>query len=148
MEKIDIIGIAAINNKLMTQWMQACDVFEPFKVVAEKLELHYVVETDEIFDIRDFISKGLEFAKAEFGDKIVYAHIQSVQRRDVKILNKSVIPIVDPEISVISDGKKWGLVVDEIKNLCDGLLIEEGEIRKIKSMSWPQHLTEQNENIR
>lgn len=125
----------------MTDFMQACDVFEKFKVVGSFIELQYVIETDENFsndELKKFIKMGLAFAKAEFEKNLVYAHIQHIQFDDVKIENTSEVPIVDPEISVVSDGEKWGLVVDQIKSLCKGIEIEEGEIRKIKSMTWPQ----------
>jgi hypothetical protein len=138
--KIEIIGVASIQDIKTTQFMQCCDMFEKFKVAAELINLHYVLEyTGEAEkDLSTYIQHGIDLAKVEFEKSLVFAHVQEVRQGEHTIRNISTVPYVDPEISVVSNGEKWGLVVDMIKSFCPGIKIEEGEIRKIKSLTWPQ----------
>ena len=142
--KITISGVASIKDPKITKFMQACDIFESYKVAAALLEINYVLEDvkEETLDgLRNYFQHGLALAKIEFEDKLVFCHIQQVQQGDVKIENTSVIPIVDPNVSIVSDGENWGLLVNHVKHFCKGIEIEEVEIRKIKSMTWPQLIT-------
>lgn len=141
--KITIKGVASIKNKLMTDIMQWADMFEPFKVAAETIEVGYVIQVcggvklnGVNINASNFFKIGLEMAKNEFSDNLVLCHIQSVEFRDVIYKNKNVPPYVHQNVSVISDGKKFGLVVDIVKQLCPGIKIHEGDLRKIKYLEW------------
>ena len=139
--KITISGVASVQNSSMTKFMQACDIFEPFKVAAVLLEINYVLEnastkSKSIEELREYFDEGIKLARVEFGNDLVFCHIQQVQQDDIKIENTSVVPFVVPNVSVVSDGEEWGLVVNHIKHFCKGIKIEEGELRKIKSLTW------------
>jgi len=141
-KQIDIIGVASIKNDKMTKFMQHADLFQSYKVLAELIEVHYTLtyegEDESLDKLRSHFNTGLGFAQIEFEKDLIYCHIQYVQQGDIKIENKSVVPFVTPDVSVTSDGTTFGLVIDQIKHFCPGIKIEEGEIRKIKSLSWPQ----------
>ncbi len=142
--KIDIIGVASILDPKMTKWMHATDYFQAYKVVAVLIEVHYQLEYEgedkTIDELRNLFQYGLDMAKKEFVEKLVFCHIQKVSQNDISVENKSVVPVFNPDVSVVYDGEKntEALVVKILEYFCPGIKIEEGEIRKIKSLTWPQ----------
>lgn len=141
--RITIRGVAFIKNKMQTNMMQWADLFNSFKVVAEPIELGYVIQVHDGVELKDvdtntlnLFEMGLEMAKNEFADRLVVCHIQSVEFDDVIYKNKKILPYVCRDVSVISDGKKFGLVVDIVKKMCPGVKIHEGDVRKIKYLEW------------
>lgn len=125
----------------ITRFMQYADMFEKFKVAAIPVELHYVLKYEgdkrTVNDLYGLIEKGLHFAELEFGDKIVFCHILSVEQDELTIQNKNILPIFSREISVVSDGDKWTLLVNIVRHFCKGIEIEEAETRRIASLRWP-----------
>lgn len=127
--------------------MRAGDVFPPYKALAKLVSIHYVLkpteecEPETYEELNNFIKKGIDFAHAEFGNTLVFCHIQEIEQNNISIDNTSILPFVNPEISIITDGEKEGLIVDYIKYFCPNVEIQEGEIRKIKSLAWKQTTT-------
>lgn len=139
---ISIKGIAFIKDAKITALMQASDVFESFKVIAEIVELQYDLsyERDVAFNVDElskYFQMGLDLAKQEFEDNLVMCNITQIEQDDVTVKNdKKLLPIIDPTVSVVSNGEKWELLVNAVTEFCPGIIIEEGETRKIKSVRY------------
>ena len=143
MKKTIIVkGIAFIKDPKITALMQASDVFESFKVIAEIVELQYNMSYEKEVSISaeelpKYFQAGLDLAKEEFGDNLVMCNITQIEQDDVIVKNnKKLLPIIDPTVSVVSNGEKWELLVNAVKEFCPGIIIEEGETRKIKSVRY------------
>lgn len=137
--KITIKGIAIIRNPTMTAFMQAADLFERFKVVGDIINLHYEYEEDGEANGDVAIVVGQTAMKNQFKDKLIFGYIQTAEYKSgdvvVKHTNKILAPVFDNNISVVSTGKKWCLLVDVLKKFPE-LEYEEGEVRKIKTLTF------------
>lgn len=96
---------ALIIDSPRTEFMQACDVFEPFKVLYHDIVLDYRIggntEADKVNN-EDLVEI---MAKHEFGDKLI------------ALLGASEPKYINENIKVLSNGKNWVLLKDYIANV-------------------------------
>lgn len=137
---ITISGVAIVKDKKRTQFMQYVDIFPPYKVVAGIVELKYIYEyeggTIDPENMKKLVGLGHKLAEHEFEKNLVFCYITTILHNEIQIVNSSIEPTFDPEVSVFSDGKKWCLLVDVVKKLCPGIKIFEGEVRKIQHLEF------------
>lgn len=140
--KIEIKGVASVVlDKRMNKFMSAMDLCPPYKAYATLLSICYVIELKEelpLEELKKLFDTGISLAHTEFGEGLVFCHIQSVKQNDIEIHNvRHALPYCSRQISLVSDGEKEGLVVNYLKRFCEGIVIEEGDVRRVVSLSWP-----------
>src|SRR5690606_2374064 len=92
---------ALIIDSPRTEFMQACDVFEKFKVLYHDIVLRYKLDNEEVKD-----EATIEIlAKYEFGNKLI------------ALLGASEPKYINENIKVLSNGKNWALLKDYIDNV-------------------------------
>lgn len=100
----------------MTKFMQAADLFESFKVVANVSTISIEYKEGETVDYDRAAKLIPETVKAiEMGGEIpVFVHLLSIENEDSILLNRSLkVPYYRNEsIKVISSGANW-LLLDE-----------------------------------
>src|SRR5690606_16349366 len=97
---------ALIIDSPKTEFMQACDVFEKFKVLYHDIVLDYRYENDNNEEVKITDENILiACAKVEFGDKLI------------ALLGASEPKYINENIKVLSNGSNWILLKDFIKNV-------------------------------
>jgi hypothetical protein len=139
--KIIIKGFAISKDPTLTTFMQAADMFENFKVLGKQLNICYKIEDEEpLTDLQGYFIITHQTMLKEFGKNLVFGYIQQIVIDENAIIKNNIIPpYFDKNISVISTGQKWGLLVDLVKSFKE-LTFEEAELRKIKSISFSKNL--------
>ena len=112
------------GSKTMTEFMQACDVFEKSRVVGE------ITHMDTTFSENDKnvtlyrAGQNIQHIKAsleqkEIGLIVSLVHLVSVES-DGKITknNKDIVPYINKNVKTISDGSKWFIFHTFIKKYC------------------------------
>ena len=140
MVKVKITGFAIIKDPMMTKIMQAADVFEKHKVVANMIDINYVIEEKELLsENKMYAILGHKAMLKQFMPNLVFGYIHQIEVDDVVLKNDIMVPYVDNTISVFSAGQKWGLLVDVLKSYKE-LEYEESDLRKIKSIGFVKNL--------
>ena len=135
-----IKGVAILQDKNRTSFMQAADVFGSYKVVGERISLQYVLRHDEGEKPYDepgcYYVIGMSSAKQEFGDKLIFSYITGIEVDGKFTPNRIIPPFNNKEVSCISDGKNFFLLVDWLKSSFPELKLTEGEVRRINKITF------------
>lgn len=111
--------VAIVGDKLKTNFMQAADVFEQGKVLGEPVEFSYgalnFTKEEAIAQLRDVLS-----------EKFIVSFISA---EDDKVL-----PYVNTDVRVVSNGNKWGILADWIRKEYPHLEVITDEYKFIKEV--------------
>ena len=128
---------------MRTQFMQAADVFEKFKILGERLSICYEIKPEDdpqYENIVNYIIDGIKAAQQEFGKNLIFIHITGIEKQTESgktfTNNTTIVPFFNKDISVISNGKQWFLLVDFIKGAAPELRVTEGPVRTISEISF------------
>lgn len=97
------------GNKMITKFMQAADCFEKSKVIGNLQILNISYKKNEKVTLQR-AGKIINEIKKELEkeDIVSFVHVMEVTNGNVTIKNKGeVIPYINKEVRVISDGHNW-----------------------------------------
>ena len=126
-----------LTPKMISRFMQAADVFDNGKVIGEIKEISIDFKEGEIVDFSR-IEKLFPVLKTAFESESQYQvqliHAEQIESED-NILknNKKLLPYFNPKVRQISDGSKFFLFCDFLKNL--GFEVETTQDMYIKNLS-------------
>lgn len=96
---------AFVVNDKISKFMQAADVFDKHKVVYLDLDLKYFVKNTKTGEESELETEKfyVELAKNEFGDNLIL------------LFGKEKPLFINPNVQVVSNGEKWGRLIDVLK---------------------------------
>jgi len=117
--------------------MQAADVFEQFKVIGKFEIIKIEGRIDENITPQELLIKIADPLQKNAPEDMVFFFAKRIDFDNGEThINKIFPPYVRKGVSVISDGKNWGLLIDMISRVIgDSFVIEEDELRMIKNVT-------------
>lgn len=113
--------IVITGNKWMTKWMQACDVYESFKVFAYVNVMNITYKEGENVDLERAGKQIPQIIEAieKSGNFPVLVHLDYVLTEDALYHNQKLkVPYYRNEnVKVISEGQKWYMLDDFIEKI-------------------------------
>lgn len=95
-----------------TNWMQAFDVFEDFKVVGkeEVMTIEYKKGSSLTWESA---KKAMDALAEKGSDRIAFIHLQSIESDGEKKINTGKVkPWKNPKVKAVSNGTKWYTLYD------------------------------------
>lgn len=128
------LNIAIVTgNAMMTKFMQAADMFEPWKVLGKLTNIVVTLDevpTDEqLQKLQDTIKQGFEKDK----ERVSFVYIVDCEGRD-----HTIEPYVDLSVKAISNGEQWGMFDENLRKY--GLVVETDNYRALKSVKTPYRI--------
>jgi len=122
------------GDKKITEFMQACDLFDNAKIIGKideiTLDIKPGVNLAENSYLRSVV-ENLKNAYEHAGHNVAFVHIVHVQDDNIIVLNNkgNVKPYINKKIRQISDGKKSFIFEEFLKRI--GIKVETDEHRFI-----------------
>jgi hypothetical protein len=111
--------LTVLNDNFQTEFMRACDMFEPFKaaVVIQTIEVTFKAKCN-LQEGERILKQIVEHSQNSKHFAPIFIHMLYMESEDVILKNNSLkVPYFrDENIKVISNGDKWSLLDDFIKN--------------------------------
>jgi hypothetical protein len=124
--------ITIVGNKMLTDWMQALDLFEKFRVVAfvRFITVTYDDGTEDIWERSRALTPKIVEAIEHSKEIPVFVHLLHIRTPEAILLNETLrVPYWrNPEVRVISSGHKWSVLET---------FVEENFGVKMEPIPWP-----------
>lgn len=127
---VELRFMMILSMKPESKWMQAFDVFEPFKVIGEAWLLNVPIKDEDdvmkadhalVYELAtSIIKQTVEQGKKHNKIGVVFMRFKEARFDDMALMNpddKRVAPYRDPTVKVISNGEGWILLDEAIAQI-------------------------------